>query len=45
MWNGVTVEHALDMATGNYTSNRFEIDEASSSTANNYFLESCLSYN
>lgn len=39
MWNGVTVEHALDMATGNYSSNRFENDEGNSSTANNYFLK------
>lgn len=36
-WNGVTVEHALDMATGNYTSNRFEIDEGSSAIVNGYF--------
>ena len=29
-WNGVTIEHALDMATGNYTDPGFEVDEAGS---------------
>lgn len=39
-WSGVTVEHALDMATGNYTSNQYEVDEGSSAIANGYFDES-----
>ncbi|MEW6981286.1 hypothetical protein AAD001_01395 [Colwelliaceae bacterium 6471] len=38
-WNGVTVEHALDMATGNYTSSRYEVDEGSSAIVNNYFIK------
>ena len=38
-WNGVTVEHALDMATGNYTSELFEVDEGSSAIVNGYFIE------
>jgi hypothetical protein len=38
-WNGVTVEHALDMATGNYSSSRYEIDEGGSAIVNNYFTE------
>lgn len=29
-WNGVTIGHALDMATGNYTDAGFEVDEAGS---------------
>ena len=39
-WNGVTVEHALDMATGNYTSNRYEVDEGSSAIVNGFFDQS-----
>ncbi|MGX5696784.1 hypothetical protein ACWKWP_11350 [Agromyces soli] len=29
-WNGVTIDHALDMATGNYSSADYEADEAGS---------------
>ncbi len=29
-WNGVTIDHALDMATGNYASADYEADEAGS---------------
>ncbi|MFF2494884.1 hypothetical protein [Agromyces sp. NPDC058064] len=29
-WNGVTINHALDMATGNYTSADYEVDESGS---------------
>ncbi|WNC68742.1 choice-of-anchor D domain-containing protein [Thalassotalea nanhaiensis] len=36
-WNGVTVEHALDMATGNYTSANYEVDEGSSAIVNGFF--------
>ncbi len=39
-WNGVTVEHALDMATGNYTSANFEVDEGSSAVVTNFFDQS-----
>ncbi|UAA39292.1 serine hydrolase [Paraneptunicella aestuarii] len=39
-WNGVTVEHALDMATGNYTSNRYEVDEGSSAIVSGFFEQS-----
>lgn len=38
-WNGVSLEHALDMATGNYTSSGFEVDEGSTTTANDFFLK------
>ncbi len=37
-WDAVTFENALDMATGNYSSSGFEVDEGSTSTANNFFL-------
>ena len=37
-WNGVTVEHALDMATGNYSSKRFEVDEGGSAIVNGFFI-------
>ncbi|MFT4928706.1 MAG: hypothetical protein ACI8WB_004826 [Phenylobacterium sp.] len=37
-WNGVTVEHALDMATGNYSSKRFETDEGGSAIVNGFFV-------
>ncbi|NMP16953.1 choice-of-anchor D domain-containing protein [Thalassotalea sp. Y01] len=36
-WNGVTVEHALDMATGNYTSANYEVDEGSSAIVAGFF--------
>lgn len=39
-WHGVTVENALDMATGNYQSPIFESDEDSEEKLENYFLES-----
>ncbi|MBL4911102.1 MAG: hypothetical protein JKX78_13940 [Alteromonadaceae bacterium] len=39
-WDGVTVENALDMATGNYNSLAFEADESSDEIENNYFLKS-----
>lgn len=38
-WNDVTLENALDMATGNYTSSGFEVDEGSSAMVNNFFLD------
>ncbi|MBB3167749.1 choice-of-anchor D domain-containing protein [Simiduia aestuariiviva] len=38
-WTGVTFEHALDMATGNYDSSGFEVDEASTTTSNDFFLK------
>jgi len=37
-WDGVTIEHALDMATGNYQSPTFEVDEGSLDMINNYFI-------
>ena len=37
-WDGVTIEHALDMATGNYQSAAFEVDEGSAEIINNYFI-------
>lgn len=37
-WNGVTVENALDMATGNYNSSRYEVDEGSSAIVNGFFI-------
>ncbi|MFM9670935.1 hypothetical protein [Streptomyces galilaeus] len=36
-WSGVTVDHALDMSTGNYTSAGYETDEAGS-TMTDFFL-------
>lgn len=38
-WQGVTVEHALDMATGNYQSAEFEVDEHSSEMEQHYFAK------
>ncbi|WJG10106.1 hypothetical protein [Aliiglaciecola sp. LCG003] len=38
-WTDVSLENALDMATGNYTSAGFEVDEASSAMANGFFLD------
>lgn len=37
-WQGVTFEHLLDMATGNYDSSGFEVDEASNAMLNGFFL-------
>lgn len=37
-WDGVTVEHALDMTTGNYQSAGFEVDESSAEIIDNYFI-------
>ena len=37
-WNDVTLLHALDMATGNYSSSGYEVDEASTAMLNNFFL-------
>lgn len=36
-WNGVSIDHALDMATGNYSSADYEADEAGS-TMSSFFL-------
>jgi hypothetical protein len=36
-WNDVTLLHALDMATGNYTSAGYEVDEDSVKVANSFF--------
>jgi hypothetical protein len=36
-WNGVTIDHALDMATGNYSSAGYEVDEGGS-TMSSFFL-------
>lgn len=36
-WNGVTVEHALDMSTGNYSSANYEVDEGSSAIVSGFF--------
>ncbi|MFH7042542.1 hypothetical protein ABT392_09505 [Paucibacter sp. JuS9] len=38
-WNGVTIEHALDMASGNYTSTSYEVDEGGTAMSNNFFLQ------
>ena len=37
-WNNVTVEQALDMATGNYQSSLFQVDEGSEAIVENYFI-------
>ena len=37
-WDGVTIEHALDMATGNYQSAVFSADEGSAAIIENYFI-------
>ena len=37
-WDNVTIEHALDMATGNYQSAEFSADEGSAAIIENYFL-------
>lgn len=37
-WNDVTLENALDMATGNYTSSGFQVDEGSTAMSNGFFL-------
>lgn len=38
IWSDVTVENALDMATGNYRLSSYEGDEGSSTTVNDFFL-------
>lgn len=38
-WNDVKLENVLDMATGNYTSSGFEVDEGSSTMLNDFFLD------
>jgi hypothetical protein len=38
-WYGVTLLNALDMATGNYDSAAYEVDEASAKTSNDFFLK------
>ena len=38
-WNNVTIGNALDMATGNYTSASYEVDEGSTAMSNNFFLK------
>ena len=37
-WTDVTLEDALDMATGNYDSDSFQADEASTAMLNGFFL-------
>ncbi|MFZ6756032.1 hypothetical protein ACO0K9_02340 [Undibacterium sp. Ji50W] len=37
-WADVTLLNALDMATGNYTSAGYEVDEGSTAALNNFFL-------
>lgn len=39
-WSGVTVENTLDMATGNYTSELYQVDEASAEIVSGYFNQS-----
>jgi hypothetical protein len=38
-WNNVTLNHAMDMATGNYNSAGYEVDEGATATSNNFFLK------
>jgi len=38
IWSDVTVENALDMATGNYRLSSYQGDEGSSNVSNNFFL-------
>jgi hypothetical protein len=38
-WSDVTLENALDMATGNYTSAGFKVDEGSEAMASGFFLD------
>ncbi|MBB1301567.1 hypothetical protein H5183_09475 [Pseudoalteromonas sp. SR44-8] len=38
-WSEVSFENLLDMATGRYNSDGFEVDEGDSTTANNFFLK------
>lgn len=38
-WSQVNFENLLDMATGRYNSDSFEVDEGDSTTANNFFLK------
>ncbi len=37
-WADVSLLHALDMATGNYTSSGYEVDEGGTTALNNFFL-------
>lgn len=37
-WQDVTLEDALDMATGNYDSSGYEVDEGSTAMLSNFFL-------
>jgi len=37
-WSNVTMLNTLDMATGNYTSLGYEVDEGSAAALNNFFL-------
>ena len=37
-WSNVTLLNTLDMATGNYTSSGYEVDEGSTAALNNFFL-------
>ncbi len=38
-WNDVTIENALDMATGNYVQSRFQGDESGGNMQNRYFQQ------
>ncbi|WP_406141498.1 beta-lactamase family protein [Streptomyces anulatus] len=38
-WSGVTLDHTLDMATGNYTSSGYETDESGRTMANFFAAE------
>lgn len=38
-WDDVTIENALDMATGNYSQPHFQFDEGSAGMRDNFFLQ------
>jgi hypothetical protein len=38
-WRQVTLNHAMDMATGKYTSASYEVDNGSTATRSNFFLK------
>jgi hypothetical protein len=38
-WNNVTLDNTLDMATGNYSSAGYEVDEGGAAISNNFFLK------
>jgi hypothetical protein len=38
-WDDVSIENALDMATGNYTQPHFQFDESSTTKRNQFFLQ------